>query len=250
MPCWSVVCPLLFVGRGHDNEKNVSSESTAGAAAVLGGTDPGSIQGDFTAGSPSPSGTGKHRGVPAKNEKRGVAKASPSDVPQAKKTAKHRSSGAARRSDGASAVKVPSSSPAVAGHATVVAAAAGHATVVKKKPADPHVGATTTVISATRTLTAGQSWSSTLARMVMQGDGNLVIYDENGKALWASNTRGSGIRAVFQADGNLVVYNSANQSVWKSSTSGHNGAQLVLQADGNVVIEQGGQEFWASNTEH
>src|ERR1044071_5102521 len=45
----------------------------------------------------------------------------------------------------------------------------------------------------------------------MQQDGNLVIYDENGGARWASNTFGTGHHTNFQPDGNFVVYNSANQ---------------------------------------
>jgi hypothetical protein len=40
----------------------------------------------------------------------------------------------------------------------------------------------------------------------MQADGNLVLYNKNGKALWASGTAGSvGDRLEVQSDGNLVV---------------------------------------------
>ncbi|HEV2787192.1 MAG TPA: GDSL-type esterase/lipase family protein, partial [Solirubrobacteraceae bacterium] len=42
-------------------------------------------------------------------------------------------------------------------------------------------------------------------RLVMQKDGNLVLYGPSGRALWASNTRGRGSHHVrMQADGNLV----------------------------------------------
>lgn len=45
------------------------------------------------------------------------------------------------------------------------------------------------------------------ARLIMQSDGNLVLYNKNGKALWASGTAGNaGDRLEVQTDGNLVVY--------------------------------------------
>jgi hypothetical protein len=44
------------------------------------------------------------------------------------------------------------------------------------------------------------------ARLIMQGDGNLVLYNKNGKALWNSGTSGSvNDRLEVQSDGNLVV---------------------------------------------
>ncbi|WP_330331334.1 hypothetical protein OHS33_17410 [Streptomyces sp. NBC_00536] len=48
-------------------------------------------------------------------------------------------------------------------------------------------------------------------RLIMQDDGNLVLYrgfsnPATQKATWASNTAGCGEKAVMQTDGNLVVY--------------------------------------------
>ena len=44
------------------------------------------------------------------------------------------------------------------------------------------------------------------ARLTMQSDGNLVLYNKNGKALWNSGTAGNaGDRLEVQTDGNLVV---------------------------------------------
>ncbi len=46
-----------------------------------------------------------------------------------------------------------------------------------------------------------------LARLVMQYDGNLVLYDGNWNPIWHASTHGHpGAFAVFQTDGNLVVY--------------------------------------------
>ncbi|KAF4972003.1 hypothetical protein FSARC_1333 [Fusarium sarcochroum] len=56
--------------------------------------------------------------------------------------------------------------------------------------------------------------------LVMQDDGNLVIYDENDEAVWASNTEGSGdsVHLVVQDDGNVVLYQDDEEAVWSSGT--------------------------------
>jgi hypothetical protein len=67
--------------------------------------------------------------------------------------------------------------------------------------------------------------------LVMQPDGNLVIYLSNGQAVWATSTSSScasgNCSAVFQVDGNFVLYNGSTP-FWASNTSGHNGATLNL----------------------
>ena len=114
---------------------------------------------------------------------------------------------------------------------------------------------------------------------IMQGDGNLVSYDVIGRPRWASNTGGNGAsRLVVQDDGNAVVYrNSDGRAVWQSGTGGgrqpvaqpagrtdrlgvnqgiwRGGAvltssdgrfQLILQgSDGNLVIYKQGVAIWA-----
>src|SRR5581483_8730991 len=82
-------------------------------------------------------------------------------------------------------------------------------------------------------LAPGESLRSCDGRfeLIMQGDGNLVVY-EGASALWASRTNGRGGRtAVMQGDGNLVVY-AAGGAVWASGTNGHGGASLAMQNDG------------------
>ncbi|WP_406504046.1 hypothetical protein [Streptomyces sp. NBC_00212] len=100
------------------------------------------------------------------------------------------------------------------------------------------------------TLNHDQSVSSNTARLVMQSDGNLVIYDEFNRARWASNTVGQGWTANFQGDGNFVVYTRSGHPVWASNTEGHPGSRLVIQDDGNVVIYDGSRAVWASGTNH
>jgi hypothetical protein len=98
---------------------------------------------------------------------------------------------------------------------------------------------------------AGDYVKSAKADLTMQSDGNLVVYDENGHARWASNTVGRGSYATFQDDGNFVVYDSGNHAVWASNTSGHPGAVLAVQDDGNVVIyAANGAVLWATGTNH
>jgi hypothetical protein len=85
--------------------------------------------------------------------------------------------------------------------------------------------------------------------LVMQDDGNLVLYRVNGPALWASGTYGIAIQhAVMQYDGNLVLYDYAGRARWASGTYGNPGALLYVQCDGNVVIYKPNVPIWATNT--
>jgi hypothetical protein len=89
-------------------------------------------------------------------------------------------------------------------------------------------------------------------RLVMQTDGNLVLYDNYSQALWSSKTAGHGNvwDLVMQTDGNLVVYDGHNHAVWASGTAGKPGASLSMQNDGNLVIyDSANHAVWASNTE-
>ena len=77
--------------------------------------------------------------------------------------------------------------------------------------------------------------------------------DVMGGALWESGTAnlGSNCHMDFQADGNLVVYDAAGAALWASGSSGTSGAELHLQADGNVVLYNGaGLPLWQSSTNH
>lgn len=78
-------------------------------------------------------------------------------------------------------------------------------------------------------------------RLIMQSDGNLVLYDlsqDPDKALWATATTGNNY-AVMQGDGNFVVYRSGGTALWASGTNGSSGAWLAVQNDGNVVLYNG-----------
>ncbi|MET8545748.1 hypothetical protein ABZW03_34690 [Kitasatospora sp. NPDC004799] len=81
-----------------------------------------------------------------------------------------------------------------------------------------------------------QGWhvDSPTTRLIMQTDGNLVIYTNYNypgltKAIWAMNTYGCGYKAVMQSDGNLVVY-AADGRVCNAAPLawGHPHAKLVV----------------------
>jgi hypothetical protein len=82
--------------------------------------------------------------------------------------------------------------------------------------------------------------SNGLYRMVMQNDGNLVVYAST-IPLWASNTQGQGqkpYRLLMQSDNNLVMFDAHNRHIWSTKTSNHGaaGGRLIVQDDGNCVI--------------
>jgi hypothetical protein len=84
-----------------------------------------------------------------------------------------------------------------------------------------------------------------LYNLVTQADGNVVLYDTMGAALWNSQTAGKpGQAAVMQSDGNFVLYDGAGQAVWHTGTHGHPGAALRVEDDGNVVIWEGWTAIW------
>lgn len=82
-----------------------------------------------------------------------------------------------------------------------------------------------------------------------QDDGNLVLSNRNGNAIWGAGTDNKGSRAEFQNDGNLVVYDSYNKAIWSSNTSRRGGNKLTVQNDGNLVIYGNYSPVWSSGTQ-
>jgi hypothetical protein len=90
---------------------------------------------------------------------------------------------------------------------------------------------------------------------IAQNDGNFVIYNSAGRAVWATGTnRGFAMRDVIQTDGNFVIYNGWTK-LWASNTPGYANATLCMQTDGNLVVyAYGGSHScsgpapWASHT--
>ncbi|MFJ5234898.1 hypothetical protein ACIQBJ_34045, partial [Kitasatospora sp. NPDC088391] len=97
--------------------------------------------------------------------------------------------------------------------------------------------------------------------LIMQNDGNLVLYRNSDNAvMWSSNTAGNFNASLkVQNDGNAVVYRNGGGegiggAVWSSNTPGNNYAFLKLQDDGNLVVYRSdggegiGNALWATNT--
>ena len=83
------------------------------------------------------------------------------------------------------------------------------------------------------------------AQLIMQTDGNLVLYRE-GVAGWTPNTWGNpGAYMVMQSDGNLVIYRADGSPAWHSETFGTAADRLVLHDNSRLELQDPtGQVFW------
>ncbi len=93
-------------------------------------------------------------------------------------------------------------------------------------------------------LNRGSTWTFGNVDLILQNDGNLVMYRKGNHSIvyWKTNTVGSGAtQLLFQRDGNLVLY-TANyaRAVWASGTSNKCGGwetpALSTQGDSNMVV--------------
>ncbi len=112
---------------------------------------------------------------------------------------------------------------------------------------------TATVLRSGETLDAKKNLVGPLGQtsLELQADGNLVL-NHDYQPTWKSNTGGSQPKQlVMQTDGNLVLYNTNNQPIWYTSTGGNPGAQLSLQLDGNLVLYSASNTpLWSNSTVH
>ena len=121
---------------------------------------------------------------------------------------------------------------------------------VQPPPPPPPVG--DDVLGPNMWLYANQWRTSNNGRFTLyyQGDGNLVVYRDDGVPIWASGTDGTSPGNVtMQGDGNLVMTDGYGTPIWSSDTWGNPGAYLIMQGDGNLVIYRSdGVAIWASGT--
>jgi hypothetical protein len=100
--------------------------------------------------------------------------------------------------------------------------------------------------------------------LVMQQDGNVVLYTRTDVPIWYTNTGGDccgheGLGTMFnlyitmQTDGNLVLYrvvlglDRGPSPMWSSNTAGNPGAWLAVQDDGNLVVYRAGSTTQTAN---
>ena len=135
---------------------------------------------------------------------------------------------------------------------------ATHMVTTSSKAAVIATAAPPYVLIATGVLPAGGQILSQnkLYRFEVQPAGALVLYDNyTNKQLWSSQTKGDPDALVMQDDGNLVLYAKNGSVIWATQKTGKTGDYfLILQDDGNLVVYQGiyqslkATPIWATNT--
>lgn len=90
------------------------------------------------------------------------------------------------------------------------------------------------------------------AILIMQPDGNLVLYRVSDKAvLWATNTNGQPADHVAPEHGNFNLRKTDNSIAWTSTWDtdwGWGNGTIVLQDDGDLVMRSGDTNTWTTMT--
>jgi hypothetical protein len=76
--------------------------------------------------------------------------------------------------------------------------------------------------------------------LIMQSDGNLVLYDSHMTPLWYTSTSGYGptVELRFQPDGNLVLTGQGLGTIGQTGTAGSGASTLVLRPDGHLELRR------------
>ena len=85
--------------------------------------------------------------------------------------------------------------------------------------------------------------------LAYQDDGNLVLYPyDQDRAVWASNTQFTSVgECVMQEDGNLVLYDREGRAVWASGTNGGPAIRLTVRDGGFLTLESAtGEIVWST----
>ena len=97
-------------------------------------------------------------------------------------------------------------------------------------------------------LNQGESVKLKKSELIMQDDGNLVLYGENAVVLWYSSTSCADDKSCyfsFQNDGNLVIYENET-AIWNSETSGMGVHHLTIDNVQMALYNAAGAVLWTS----
>lgn len=147
----------------------------------------------------------------------------------------------AARSTAARTTTAPSSAATSSG-STAAATTAGGVAVRSTSGQSAPVTAALPVgasLASQASLTSGTGY-----QLVMQPDGNLVE-SGLGRVLWSSRTHVPGSHVVMQTNGNLVIYSPAGVAQWATDTTGQHSAGVLLTAGGDLVMDSTtGAQLW------
>jgi hypothetical protein len=118
--------------------------------------------------------------------------------------------------------------------------------VAKPPVAKPVVGPAA-ILQADQSLARDAALTSANARFsfIHQPDGNVVLYGD-GTPRWSSKTQGANTDLLFmQGDGNLVLMDVGGQAVWNSKTNQNPGSHLELRDNGQAaIVAANGADLW------
>lgn len=102
------------------------------------------------------------------------------------------------------------------------------------------IGGNSDRINSGASLTSGNKLVSPNGwyQLIMQTDGNLVLYTKGNEVLWSTSTNLSGsCYAIMETNGEFRVRATVGGAVqWTSGTPGSGGTRVQLQNDGNLVM--------------
>ncbi|HSX47567.1 MAG TPA: hypothetical protein VLF63_02220, partial [Patescibacteria group bacterium] len=88
-------------------------------------------------------------------------------------------------------------------------------------------------------------------RLILQTDGNLVIYNRNNVAIWSTGTHDTLPTAftLWGVNSDLILYDSNGTWLWTAGISGMGGTVMYLGDDGNISVNTGnGYTVWSLYT--
>jgi hypothetical protein len=82
----------------------------------------------------------------------------------------------------------------------------------------------------------------TSGKTIMQLDGNIIAFDNDGKVIWSTNTSNNyGGKLQLEAKGNLVIYNKNKVKIWESNSFDNNypieTVQITKKVSANGLIK-------------